>query len=86
VDQVWGEGHLVKESHYNWIRFRGSAHERLYIVLLDANPSQPRFDAYLAGHPDRPIPLEAIFDELLELIAERDPDFYTVENGVLRPV
>jgi len=55
-------------------------------VLLDANPSQPRFDAYLAGHPDRPIPLEAIFDELLELIAERDPDFYTVENGVLRPV
>lgn len=65
---------------------RDEQYERLYIVLLDANPSQPRFDAYLAGHPDRPIPLEAIFDELLELIAERDPDFYTVENGVLRPV
>jgi hypothetical protein len=29
------------------------------------------------------VPLEKIFDELVELVAERDPDFYEVENGKL---
>lgn len=65
---------------------RDEQYERLYIVLLDANPANPRFDAYLAGQPQTPVPLEQAFDEFLELIAERDPDFYTVEDGVLKRV
>jgi len=62
---------------------RDEQFERLYVVLLDAKPEQPRFLAYLAGHPEQPVPLEQIFDELIELVAERDPDFYEVENGRL---
>ncbi len=62
---------------------RDEQFERLYVVLLDADPNDPRFVAYLAGHPGEPVPLEKIFDELVELVAERDPDFYEVENGKL---
>lgn len=65
---------------------RDEQYERLYVVLMDSDPAKPMFDAYLAGHPDGPVPLATIFDELLELIAERDPDFYLVEDGALRRV
>lgn len=59
-------------------------YERLYIVLHNANPFRPSFDTYLAGKPDEVVPLERIFDELIELVAERNSDFYEADRGKLK--
>ncbi|MEQ9398332.1 MAG: hypothetical protein RJQ04_04105 [Longimicrobiales bacterium] len=65
---------------------RDEQYERLFIVLLDANRFDPTFDAYTVGVTDKPVPLETVFDELVELVAERDPDFYEAEDGRLKKV
>jgi hypothetical protein len=63
---------------------RDEQYERLYLVLLDATPFSGRFETYLAGDPTKPVSLDAVFAELLGLVAERDPDFYEVVGGSLR--
>lgn len=65
---------------------RDEQYERLYIVLFDASTRTPRFEAYVAGDPETTVPLEQIFDELLGLVAERDPDFYQADGGELTRV
>lgn len=65
---------------------RDEQYERLYVGLVDANPSQPAAEIYLAGQPERPIPLARAFDDLVTLVAKRDPDFYRASGGVLRRV
>jgi hypothetical protein len=63
---------------------RDEQYERLYIILVDANRFDPKVRVYLAGKPDEEQDLGAIAQELLELIAERNPDFYEVKDGKLR--
>jgi len=62
---------------------RDEQYERLYVVLLDANPLSPWWEAYRVGHPQEQIALEAALDDMITLVAERNPDFYEAEDGVL---
>jgi hypothetical protein len=62
---------------------RPEQYERLYLVLVDANPIEPRYEVYRVGESMNPIQLEQAFADLLELVAERNPDFYEVVEGKL---
>ncbi|MCL5742618.1 MAG: hypothetical protein M1541_01635 [Acidobacteria bacterium] len=62
---------------------RPEQYERLYIILVDASPDQVQYEVHRVGDPKNPIPLETAFNELLELVAERNPDFYEVVDGKL---
>jgi hypothetical protein len=64
---------------------RPEQYERLYIVLVDANPEAPQYEVFRVGDARSAIPLETAFNELLDLIAERNPDFYEVVDGKLEP-
>jgi hypothetical protein len=57
---------------------RDEQYERLYVVTVNANPFQPSYECYLVGEPETPIPFEQVIDDALVLIAERNPDFYTI--------
>lgn len=66
---------------------RDEQYERLYILLLDAVPPfAGTVQAFEAGASDKARALEAIFDELVRLVAERNSDFYECVEGQLRPV
>jgi hypothetical protein len=52
-------------------------------VLLDATPFKSTVRAYAVGDPKKERTFESIFDELVTLIAERNPDFYQVNGGKL---
>jgi hypothetical protein len=65
---------------------RDEQYERLYIVLLDANPFKPWYQVFRVGDPSSPIALDVAFDELIELIAERNPDFYEAVGGALKNI
>lgn len=62
---------------------RPEQYERIYIVVVDASPSAVTYEAYQAGNPIQQISLEDAFNELLQMIAERSPDFYEVVEGKL---
>jgi hypothetical protein len=55
--------------------------ERLYLIALDANPFRPRWIAREVGKPDEALELQRAFDELVELVAQRNFDFYDVDDG-----
>jgi len=65
---------------------RDEQYERLYIVLLNATPFNASWEAYRVGSPEEPVPMEAAIDGLIELVAERNPDFYECFDGELRTV
>ncbi|MDE0077128.1 MAG: hypothetical protein OXM03_04455 [Chloroflexota bacterium] len=60
--------------------------ERLYLVLHDANPFNPSARVFEAGNPQKEVNLEAAFDDIIALIAERNPDFYDHADGMLTGV
>jgi hypothetical protein len=60
---------------------RDEQYERMYVLLLDAAPGQVVVRATEVGQPDVPVPLAAIFDTLVTLVAERNPDFYEALDG-----
>lgn len=62
---------------------RDEQYERLYVALMDANPTSPSFAIYEAGSPDVEVSLEDVFAEAVELSAERNPDFYQSDDGQL---
>lgn len=63
---------------------RDEQFERFYLLLLDASPSAVTIRAFEVGKPDDPVPLDKILDDMLTLVAERNPDFYEFEAGRLR--
>lgn len=63
---------------------RDEQFERMYILLLDANPFSSTLLAHSVGEPSSVITLEKIFDELVALVAERNPDFYESVNGEIK--
>ena len=63
---------------------RDEQYERLYIGLVDANPFKPSFKIYESGSEASPVPLSDALDELMQMIADRNPDFYQAENGELQ--
>lgn len=63
---------------------RDEQYERLYIVLLDASSRHARFRTYLVGAPDQPVELALAIDDLLQVTALRNADFYDYADGQLR--
>lgn len=55
--------------------------ERLYIVLFEPDPLS--VEVFLAGKPEDPVDLSTVLDEILEITAERNPDFYKAYEGKL---
>lgn len=63
---------------------RDEQYERMYLVLLNANPFRSSTTIYRVGDPKTKVSLNDIFTDLLSLVAERNPDFYECVNGNLR--
>lgn len=57
--------------------------ERFYLLLLDASPTAVNLVPYAVAEPDVVLTMEQILDNLLTLVAERNPDFYEFEGGKL---
>lgn len=55
---------------------RDEQYERLYVMLLDANPFQPAYKTYAVGDSENPVELADAVDELIALVATRNSDFY----------
>ncbi len=62
---------------------RPEQYERIYIVLVDASPERVSYEVYRAGDPHEQVALEQALIELIEIVAERSPDFYDVVSGEL---
>ncbi len=62
---------------------RDEQYERMYVLLLDASSGQVMVRATEVGCPDVPVPLPAIFDTLVALVADRNPDFYEALEGLI---
>lgn len=65
---------------------RDEQYEHLYIVLLDASVSPPQSECYPVGDSKTPVKLWAAFDEMVELVARRNADFYEAVGGDLQKV
>lgn len=64
---------------------RDEQYEMLCIGLMEADPTNPWYELHVAGD-NKPRPLPQVLDALIELVAERNPDFYECVNGTLKPV
>ena len=62
---------------------RPEQYEKIFIILVDASPEKVTLEAYRAGEPDTQVDIDQALTELLEIVADRSPDFYEVENGEL---
>ena len=57
--------------------------ERFYLILLDA--ARLTLRPFQVGAPDQELALAAMLDDLLGLVAQRNPDFYELRDGRLIP-
>lgn len=60
---------------------RDEQFEKFYILLVEASPDKSEVTAFEVGNPDTPVPLETVIDDLLKIVAERNPDFYEFDDG-----
>lgn len=65
---------------------RDEQYERLYLILTKANPLEPTIRAYRVGFPSQEVGLSDALDDILNLIVERNPDFYEFRGGDLIPI
>lgn len=65
---------------------RDEQYEHLYVALVDATPFAAGVQLFRAGDSEHEVQLDDAFDELLALVAQRNPDFYEFEGGRLRRV
>ena len=63
---------------------RDEQFERLYLLLVDANPFTSSWECYQVSDPAALVPLETVLDELVTLVAERNFDFYEADAGKVR--
>jgi hypothetical protein len=63
---------------------RDEQFERLYLLLVDANPVRPSLECYHVTDPSRQVRLHDVLDELVALVAERNFDLYEEVGGVLK--
>ena len=60
---------------------------RLYLLLVDANPFNPAVEAYHVSDPSKPVALNDMMGEAIELVAERNFDLYEEDKaGNIRKV
>lgn len=57
--------------------------ERFYLLLLDASPEKVTLQAFQVGYPDVEVQLDWVLEDLLEIVANRNPDFYELRQGSL---
>jgi hypothetical protein len=62
---------------------RDEQYERLYVILVDANQFAPTTEIFEVGFPAKPLTFEEVMAELIRQVAERNPDFYEVQDGKL---
>ena len=62
---------------------RDEQYERFFLILIDANTDHCDVNAYAVGESQQIIQFEEIIDQLVELVAIRNPDFYSYEDGNL---
>lgn len=58
--------------------------EFFYIALVDANTEPPAFRLYRVGNPKNVISTDDMMEEILNTVAERNPDFYQLKEGKLQ--
>lgn len=63
---------------------RDEQFERLYLLLVDANPFAPTLECYQVNDSMTQVALDAAFDDLVVLVAERNFDFYEAHDGKVR--
>ena len=62
---------------------RPEQYERIFIVLVEADPEKATYEVYRAGDTATQVALEQALLELLDIVAERSPDFYEIRDGKL---
>ena len=55
---------------------RDEQFERLYVLQVDSNPFAPSVICHEVNSPDAPVALDVVFDDLVDLTAERNFDMY----------
>lgn len=65
---------------------RDEQFEHLCVVLVDARPEACSVECYAVGKVSEPVTLDAVFGDAVQLIAERNPDFYEARNGRIEPL
>jgi len=65
---------------------RDEQFERLYLVLVDATPEAPSLRAFEVHDATTEIDLDAAFDDMVDLIGERNFDLYDGSDGIIRRV
>lgn len=65
---------------------RDEQYERLYLVLMEATKFHASTKLYEVGKPEEELTFSDVFERLVRLVAERNPDFYECVNGQLRKV
>jgi hypothetical protein len=63
---------------------RDEQFERLYLLLVDANPFSPTLECYQVSDPTSKLELNDVLDELVLLVDERNFDFYEASEGAVR--
>jgi hypothetical protein len=63
---------------------RDEQFERFYLMLLDASAASSQIRAYEVGKHLEAVDLSDALDDLLKIVAERNPDFYEFDSGNLR--
>lgn len=64
---------------------RDEQFERLYLLLVDANPFQPKLSCWEVHHREDEVELATAFNDMIDLLAERNFDLYeAVGDGTIR--
>ena len=62
---------------------REEQYEHLFVVLVNADPGGSTFACHRVGEPDVPVSLDGAVTEAVDLVADRNPDFYDARDGRL---
>lgn len=60
---------------------RDEQFERMYIALFDTDNEDAPFEFYAVGKPDTPVPAIDVITDLLDLVVQRNPDLYSIDDG-----
>ena len=60
--------------------------ERLYLLLVDANPFNPSLACYHVADQTRTVDIDQAFNELVDLVGERNFDIYEAVAGRVRRI
>jgi hypothetical protein len=58
--------------------------ERLYLLLVDANPFNPSITCYHVADQTQPVDIDQAFNELVDLVGERNFDIYEAVGANIR--